>query len=1269
MLSFVNHHLILSGAESSQVLSEEIDESCSGADCASEATQVPSLLQKSKSPMASTVLPEDDDLTDEMAADLVMQELSKIGEIHGNEVQRTLAFNRQRLMLEEDEEAANRILDKDTDAEISDKISFTPPFPTKDYAGNFGRTSTANGKTTSGVVYYKIDDKFIYLAVASNWGFAGAGLNGRNPSMRNADIVVCRDWKSDGTVSARDFHATGNKAPRPDGAEDWVVTSSGIDGDITWCVMHRARVTCEIWEDYQAYADDTTLFGLVAWSNLNAVNSEMTYHGYHQRDVMSFNFMGPNSVIPRVFPPESKELKVVAPECGVPEQAGSYVCSYHILKVDDASKRHHIIQWRAIWDKGSPAKKKRVQHHMDLNACNSGLPVADGQLVDCAAGMAACGEVLLTGVSQYSNDGDWMDDDAGIAIGGDATVKVLFSIHFYNPGNIKGVRDHGTRFLIRYTEKLRPNNFMMLIMTTAQIEIPANINEHLVPSYCTRECTERLQGTTEIRFVGYHMHLAGKRTGVRVVRDGHEIEPIYNVDPWDDAMSAARIKRTIAPGDNLLGECVFKNPDSRIIPYGPELENEMCVITLSVVGPGSMKMCADLPLGQKAENIPDPCKVMKNGAWTGKYRPWPVCSVGVPMTFCPDAANKAGTPGANPMLDTAAGHSLKFVPWGNKKRRDCVGPSPSRELVPAEPGSCNHPATLKGASGGGGLPSQSAGGRNDACAEDATTHAVNTPNAIVGEIDVRNDLKVSWHTDCDKQVIDFIVEVKSANDVGWLALGLIDGGDATNPLGKSPNSMQGTDIVMLSPSASGANQIKDALGVGYVTPKDKQAPTATYVSGGRQCGYTYARFQRPFSAAGGAHELKPDGYVYLAVAYNMQTTSFGRKHDSAQAMRLKTSLFGGRGESYRVKDSKVKPESEPEPESEAEKKANKPIDTGKCPNPATTIEQCWAWAANAGVKFSNSKMLKSKKFPRGCFFNPNSAILTLNTNKKSKKDCSAKWNCVCESKHPEPEPEPEVEVAYKVKSGICGKLFTEDQCLDGVEKASGSKPSSLKTISSTQEPKGCLMMKTGDVVYNTATDSLVECHHNTVKACVCPINYQQITKAPAPAPGGGKDPSVPYKDTKHLHCVASNVVHADECKEKAEEYIKINQLSFTIKKFRTFSSSKWPEGCWILKDKKKVFFNTNTASTVKCGNGGSWCMCKASFVIAKKPEECTHVITSIEECEDAAKSQGYNLVPTEKKYKKKFPAGCWLRKNKLFFVAGTSIAKCGKKKTACICEA
>merc|ERR1719210_1494410 len=82
---------------------------CTGAACADAATQVPSLLQKARSQVGSAVVSEEEDVSEETAADLVMQELEQLATEHEQEVKQTLALNRQNLMLEEDEVAARRV--------------------------------------------------------------------------------------------------------------------------------------------------------------------------------------------------------------------------------------------------------------------------------------------------------------------------------------------------------------------------------------------------------------------------------------------------------------------------------------------------------------------------------------------------------------------------------------------------------------------------------------------------------------------------------------------------------------------------------------------------------------------------------------------------------------------------------------------------------------------------------------------------------------------------------------------------------------------------------------------------------------------------------------------------------------------------------------------------------------------------------------------------------------------------------------------------------
>ena len=104
------------------------------------------------------------------------------------------------------------------------------------------------------------------------------------------------------------------------------------------------------------------------------------------------------------------------------------------------------------------------------------------------------------------------------------------------------------------------------------------------------------------------------------------------------------------------------------------------------------------------------------------------------------------------------------------------------------------------------------------------------------------------------------------------------------------------------------------------------------------------------------HTFQAGGFVYLVAAYTVNTPGhFGQTHDLAQAMRLKTSLFDGRGESYRKQNSTVEPESEPEPESEADKKVNTSRFTEQGRNAIQTMDKLWARAGNAGVIVTESK--------------------------------------------------------------------------------------------------------------------------------------------------------------------------------------------------------------------------------------------------------------------------------------------------------------------------
>merc|ERR1719362_704533 len=117
-------------------------------------------------------------------------------------------------------------------------LPFKVPFDTTGYTGKLELMSNQGGVATGGCAYYKIDDDHIYIGMAANSGFVGFGMNPQSPSMRNADIVVCREYRT-GTVSAADYYAMANAAPQLDEVQDWVTLNSGRETSngrqVTWC--------------------------------------------------------------------------------------------------------------------------------------------------------------------------------------------------------------------------------------------------------------------------------------------------------------------------------------------------------------------------------------------------------------------------------------------------------------------------------------------------------------------------------------------------------------------------------------------------------------------------------------------------------------------------------------------------------------------------------------------------------------------------------------------------------------------------------------------------------------------------------------------------------------------------------------------------------------------------------------------------------------------------------------------------------------------------
>uniref|UniRef100_A0A6T8ZS72 DOMON domain-containing protein n=1 Tax=Pyrodinium bahamense TaxID=73915 RepID=A0A6T8ZS72_9DINO len=1216
----------------------------------------------------------------------------------------------------------------DSSKEIA--LPFTMPFDTSGYTNKIELTSTEGGIATGAVAYYKIDADHIYLGLAANSGFVGFGMNPGSPSMRNADIVVCREYNM-GSVSAADYFATANAAPQLDEVQDWTTLRGGRETSngrqVTWCEISRPRETCETQEDYQLTSDTAALFGLIAFAQPSATTDQLSYHGASQRKVAVFQFKEPSDVVES----DAQVMTVVAPEVTAPTDAGSYVCSFHVLPIDPSSK-FHIVNFKAKWNWGSTAYRAGVTHHMDMFACTGPIPgVSNGDIVPCQGdAMRHCSEVFLSTAQMYTRQGETLPADAGIAVGQGAVIYTMISRHFYNPRRLPGLTDDNSHFEITYTPTLRPNNLRIFLMTTTHITVPARTRESVVRSWCPSDCTRRLKGTTTIRHLGFHMHNHGIRSKLRVIRDGRELEPLGEVAPWDQAHANMHLNRQLVPGDDLILECVYSNPHDRILKYGESLSDEMCVATMIVVGPGSLKMCADGPEGIKSLL---PFCYRSNGAV--KYSN-PYCRLGTPFTYCPDADNYNGH--GRPTLITWDSHrEMNFVQYDHKLKK-CNGPGDRKLLVPAVAGSCVAPAIYNGSvtSESQHVPTSD---RSDASSLDLTAEAAQTPGVILGEADCAMGslaYKVSWATSCSERAVTF--ELEANGNLEWLSLGLLDGGSAASPL-----------------PAGRMNRLGNV---------------ARYVTGKSSNGKSFAKFTRPFNTSDGL-PLTESGFVYMVCMASYGADNSDAKQNVSQQIPTRISLFGGLPEYYKVPNGSNGSSTSPT-------KPNQGLGweirkSGRCEQAApTNLASCWPLAGNAGVKFERSGTQNSESLPRGCFVRNKEVLYNsfkssancseeavclcrkmsmaaymmdsgscLESTRLAEDECEAKahelrityrefrpfstsnWPagcfqvkgklwfnrqqdsivpcgkedsvCICGDASSEPAPSEPVKTAYLLDSGVCpaSSRVSENECKTKADELKIAY-SKWTTISTHNWQAGCFL-DNGELTFNNKQDSPVPCGHSGT-LCICGTASKkpdaetepEPEPEPEPKPESGAEPEpepepepigLSYQIKFAVGSCAKRLDSVEACKEAADA-LKYQYTDF----IRNLSRDDWPTGCFGFVG--KLWYNP-VASGAQCDKapGRLFCICAREPEPLREPEPepapsyqmkatglCTKRAQSAQACLEAAWALKYHVERFKADFSNKdWPPGCFAINNKLWYNRQATDVKCDKAphgQLICLCE-
>lgn len=437
-------------------------------------------------------------------------------------------------------------------------LQFTVPFNVSLFTS--GTIETANGLS---IAAWELSGDSLSVAVAAKTnGFVGFGIN-YSPTMSGADIVLAQA-DGNGQIVLRDMHATGYIAPIDDLTTDIIVESAQRANGITWFTYRRNLTTCDTKGDMQLQ-NGVAYYGLLAFGATDA----LAYHGSF-REALPLSLTAPVSV---ALPPSAVTVDIVAPPTPVPLGAGSYVCSYHQLP---NASRYHIVKYQTI--QGSSAANG-VLHHVNMNACEGPQPgLTVGSIVPCGSVMN-CNTGLISG---GYGAGVSLPTDVGIAIGSGAVEFVIISRHFYNPGNLQGVVDVGTKFSLWYTSELRPNEIGVLSLAQLNITIPAGSTRHDVLALLPSNCTQTFPPTgITVTAVGVHMHESGLAAAVRVIRNGAELAPLGIFDPWDASHPAMNTLYQLLPGDYVRATCTYNNPYNYSLHEGSSLSDEMCVFSLT----------------------------------------------------------------------------------------------------------------------------------------------------------------------------------------------------------------------------------------------------------------------------------------------------------------------------------------------------------------------------------------------------------------------------------------------------------------------------------------------------------------------------------------------------------------------------------------------------------------------------------------------------------------------------------------------------------------
>ncbi|KAL7536966.1 hypothetical protein ACHAXR_008856, partial [Thalassiosira sp. AJA248-18] len=431
-----------------------------------------------------------------------------------------------------------------------------------------------------------------------DWVAVGLSENG---GMRGADINIVKEIGPN-VYAADDTFSMETEMPKSDVLQNTKLLSAWRDesGRLVG-VIEKDLDTCDkddlLIEPYKQHLICASGRGVTE-------DGDITYHGRNRHSNTVNLLLDEELLMDRKFPVDVDLSKGVEVEPGIIfyDDPGTATVPYAVdvnlldVTLDQKATTSYmcrvftninpmqVVAYEAVWDNGTTVATgtppEYLHHELLLHCAGDRVDMdhMDGQPFDCYKDMPACDATF-----NHAKSG-LIQSPPGTSVKMHPGVFVL-QVHYDNTYQVPIKNDSsGIRFWVLPDEQAKmtqSGNIVNHVGQLASIRIPADPLQRDFPlqMMISSEATRATLPETGIQVFGVslHMHKAGLRGRLQLIRDGENILDVYDYRSYDFNMQAPNLKRwRILPGDAMVVTCIFKpNKDTDIVG-GLRTEDEMC---------------------------------------------------------------------------------------------------------------------------------------------------------------------------------------------------------------------------------------------------------------------------------------------------------------------------------------------------------------------------------------------------------------------------------------------------------------------------------------------------------------------------------------------------------------------------------------------------------------------------------------------------------------------------------------------------------------------